>query len=99
MDIDNRAPQTIQELEQMGAALAKEMCAPLTDRVINTGVILQALMTMHRVAVRRLPAGAQRDIGFAMANYAGELIATPYAAPGPEHQAHQFPTDLPTAIQ
>lgn len=97
MDIDNRTPASVLELEQMGAALAREMAETLKGRTICTPVILHALITLHLFHVRSMPVDAQREIGFAMASYAGELISAPYA--NPQHEPHQFPTDLPTALQ
>lgn len=95
----NRVPQSDQELHEMARALVNEMVAPLKGRAGNQGVILYALMLMHRQVVRTLPVQAQRDIGFRLAEYAGDLISAPYQAKAPQHEPHQFPTDLPTAIQ
>lgn len=95
----NRVPQSDQELHEMGRALVNAMVEPLKGRVGNQGVILYALMLMHRQVVRSLPLEAQRDIGFRLAGYAGDLISAPYQDATPEHKPHQFPTDLPTSIQ
>lgn len=95
----NRIPQSDQELHEMARALVNEMVEPLKGRVGNQGVVLYALMLMHRQVVRSLPVEAQRDIGFHLAGYAGELISAPYQAAVPQHKPHQFPSDLPTAIQ
>lgn len=100
MDIDNRAPRSVQELEQMAHALAQEIFHKvLKDRTLCASVVMHAALTMHRGTCKNLPPEAQRDIGYALAAYAGQLIATPHAPQVPEHQPHQFPTDLPTAIQ
>lgn len=95
----NRVPQSDQELHEMARALVNEMVEPLKGRAGNQGVILYALMLMHRQVVRTLPVQAQRDVGFRLAWYAGDLISAPFQAAAPQHEAHQFPSDLPTAIQ
>lgn len=95
----NRAPQSVQELEQMANALANEMVAPLNGRKGNHAVILRALMLMHHRVASSMSAEAQCEIGFCLAMYAGDLIAKRYVAPVSQHEPHQFATDLPTAIQ
>ena len=95
----NRIPQSDQELHEMARALVNEMVEPLKGRVGNQGVILYALMLMHRQVVRSRPVEAQRDIGFLLAGYAGDLISAPSQAAVPQHKPHQCPSDLPTAIQ
>ncbi|WP_312566157.1 hypothetical protein [Comamonas sp.] len=100
MELDNRAPRTVQELEQMGHALAQEIFHKvLKGRTLCASVVMHAALTMHRGTSKTLPPEAQRDIGYALATYAGTLIATPHAQAQTEHEPHQFPTDLPTAIQ
>ena len=83
----------------MANALAQEMVAPLKGRKGNHGVILHALMLMHRQVVRTMSAEHQREVGYELAGYAGQLIAVPHEASTPRHEPHQFPTDLPTTMQ
>lgn len=100
MEIDNRAPKDRNELEQMAHALANEVFNKVLEgRTLCTSVVMLAALTIHRNAVNRLDAAAQRSIGFALAAYAGELIATPFKEPAPRHEPHQFPTVSPTSIQ
>lgn len=100
MEIDNRTPRTVQELEQMSHALAQEIFHKvLKGRTLCASVVMHAALTVHRGTSKTLPPDAQRDIGYALATYAGTLIATPHAQANAEHEPHQFPTDLPTAIQ
>ncbi|CAB5646417.1 Uncharacterised protein [Comamonas aquatica] len=97
--MQTKVPETVQEMELMANDLAREMYSVLEGRTFVTGVLLQALMVLHRGTVRGLPVDAQRDIGFAMAAYAGELMATPHAQPEPRHEAHQLHLAIPTPLQ
>ncbi len=100
MEIDNCIPRTVQELEQMGHALAQEIFHNVLEgRTLCTSVVMHAALTMHRGASKTLPPEAQRDIGYALATYAGTLIATPHTQAETEHKPHQFASDLPTSIQ
>lgn len=60
------------ELESMGLAI--EFMAVLTGRTLSTGVLLQAVMNVHRCIASQLPAEAQGQLSMAMAAYAGELL-------------------------
>jgi hypothetical protein len=97
--MQTRVPETVQEMELMANDLAREMYSVLQGRTFVTGVLLEALMVLHRGTVRSMPVDAQRDIGFAMAAYAGDLMATPYAQPEPRHEVHQLHLDNPTPLQ
>lgn len=100
MQIDDTVPTTVQELELMGHALAQEIFhGVLKNRTLSTSVVMHAALTMHKHACKALPPEAQREIGYALAAYAGTLIATPHTPLPADFQPHQFPTDLPTAIQ
>jgi hypothetical protein len=97
--MQTKVPETVQVMELMANDLAREMYSVLQGRTFVTGVLLQALMVLHRGAVRSMPVEAQRDIGYAMAAYAGDLMATPYVQPEPRHEAHQLHLDTPTLVQ
>lgn len=97
--MQTKGPETVQEMELMANDLAREMFSVLQGRTFVTGVLLQALMVLHRGAVRSMPVEAQRDIGYVMAAYAGDLMATPYVQPEARHEAHQLHLDTPTLVQ
>lgn len=100
MELDNRIPRTVQELEQMGHALAQEVFHNvLKGRPLCAAVVMHAALTIHRGTSKTLPPEAQREIGYALAVYAGMLIATPHTQAETAHEPHQFASDLPTSIQ
>ena len=83
----------------MAQVLANEVFERvLKDRTLSTTVVMQAALTIHHGTVQRLGPEAQREVGLALASYAAGLIAAP-ARRLHAHAPHQFPTDLPTAIQ
>ena len=75
MSTSQAEPQmTRKQFELQSLDLAREFLAVLHGRRLSTGVILQAVMEVHRCIARQLPPEVQGDLSMGMAAYAGELL-------------------------
>lgn len=75
MSTSQEMPQmTLEQFELESTSLAIQFLAVLTGRSLPTGVVMQAVMNVHRCVASQLSVEAQRQLSMAMAAYAGELI-------------------------
>ena len=75
MSTTQEMPQmTLEQFELESNRLAIEFLADLSGRTLSTGVVMQAVMNVHRCVASQLPAEAQRELSMALAAYAGELM-------------------------
>lgn len=83
---------TLEEFELESTSLAIQFLAVLTGRTLPTGVVMQAVMNVHRCVASQLHAEAQRELSMAMAAYAGELMQglqpAPFTNPSPSANLH-----------
>ena len=84
MNTTQEMPQmTLEQFELESNRLAIEFLEVLSGRTLSTGVVMQAVMSVHRCVASRLPAEAQGQLSMAMAAYAGELMQGLQPAPVP----------------
>ena len=74
---------TREQFELESTALALEFLQVLRGRTLSTGVVLQAVMEVHRCVARKLPVEVHSELSMAMAAYAGELMQGLPPAPIP----------------
>lgn len=82
--LENQVPKSQEEFQQMSQLLALEFLRVLNGRTIHGGVVLAALMTVHRITATRMPIKTQHDIGFDLGLYAGQLLTAGAQAPNAE---------------
>ena len=68
------ASTTREQFDQESSALATEFYAVLQGRTLSAGVVLEALMLLHRLETKRLPPEIRGHLSLAMAAYAGDLL-------------------------
>jgi len=84
MSTTQEMPQmTLEEFELESTALAIEFLSVMSGRTVPTGVVMQAVMEVHRCVARQMPLDAQAELSMAMAAYAGELMQGLKPAPVP----------------
>ena len=86
MSTTQKMPQmTLEQFELESNRLAIEFLAVLSGRTLSTGLVMQAVMSVHRCVASQLPAEAQGQLSMAMAAYAGELMQglQPLPVPSP----------------
>ena len=74
---------TREQFELESTALAIEFWAVLRGRTLSVGVVLQAVMEVHRCVASQLPVEDQGQLSIAMAAYAGQLMQGLPPAPTP----------------
>lgn len=75
MSTPQEMPQmTLEQFELESTSLVIQFLAVLTGRTLPTGVVMQAVMSVHRCVASQLPVEAQGELSMAMAAYAGELM-------------------------
>lgn len=91
MNTTQEIPQmTREQFELESAGLAIEFLRVLSGRTLSTGVVLQAVMEVHRCIARQMSVDAQGELSMAMAAYAGELMqgVPPAPVPNPSQPAN-----------
>lgn len=81
---------TREQFELESTALAIGFLSVLSGRTVSSGVVLQAVMEVHRCVARQMPLDAQAELSMAMAAYAGELMQglKPAPIPNPSQSAN-----------
>lgn len=84
MSTSQEMPQmTLEQFELESTSLAIQFLAVLIGRSLPTGVVMQAVMNVHRCVASQLSVEAQGQLSMAMAAYAGELMQGLPPAPVP----------------
>lgn len=73
---DMEQPRSQAEFDQMVDDLAIKVAEVFGDGAIHVGVVLSALLQVHRATVSLLDEGGRRHESLAVAAYAGDLLAT-----------------------
>lgn len=73
---DMEQPRSQAEFDQMVDDLAIKIAEVFGDGTVHIGVVLSALLQVHRVTVSLLDEDGRRHESFAVAAYAGDLLAT-----------------------
>lgn len=68
-------PRTQAEFEQMSDDMALKIAEVVGDGAIHLGVVLSALLKVHRATFGLLNEDGRRHESFALAAYAGDLVA------------------------
>ena len=68
-------PRSLAEFEQLSDDMALKLAEVVGDGRIHLGVVLSALLKLHRATVSLLDEDGRRHESFALAAYAGDLLA------------------------
>ena len=74
MTTETQPAMTVEQFKRQSAELASEFYAVLQGRTVSTGLVLEALMLVHRHITTQLPPEMLGDLSMAIAAYAGELL-------------------------
>lgn len=72
-----KLPKSLDELYALSAELVRKFYQVLEDHPVHAGVVLHALMAMHRMTVQTLPQEEQRLIALSLGVYASLLPIEP----------------------